>query len=39
MGTHTNGRVLNGIASVYLVLIVVISIAAIPLMIATRAGQ
>ena len=39
MGTHTNGRVLNGIASVYLVLLVVISIAAIPLMIATRAGQ
>ena len=38
MGDKTNGRFLNFIASVYLVLIVVISIATIPLMIITKGG-
>ena len=36
---HTNGRILNTIASVYLVILVVVSIATIPLMIITRAGS
>jgi manganese transport protein len=39
MGDKTNGRFLNGIATVYLVLLTVVAIAAIPLMIATRGGQ
>ena len=39
MAERSNGRVLNGIASVYLVLLVVVALAAIPLMIATRGGQ
>jgi manganese transport protein len=39
MGNRTNGRFLNGIASVYLVLLSVVALAAIPLMIATRGGQ
>ncbi|MCW2516147.1 MAG: Natural resistance-associated macrophage protein [Mycobacterium sp.] len=39
MGDHVNGRVTNALASVYLVLILVASLAAIPLMIVTQAGQ
>ncbi len=39
MGDHTNGRVTNVFASVYLVIILVASRAAIPLMIVTGAGQ
>jgi manganese transport protein len=39
MGEHTNGRVLNFFALIYLGLLLVASIAAIPLMIVTRAGQ
>jgi Mn2+/Fe2+ NRAMP family transporter len=39
MGDETNGRVMNVIASVYLVIILVASLAAIPLMIVTGAGQ
>ncbi len=39
MGDKTNGRVLNMLGSVYLVIIVVASLAAIPLMIVTGAGQ
>jgi Mn2+/Fe2+ NRAMP family transporter len=39
MGDAANGRVTNLLASAFLVLIVVASVAAIPLMIATKAGQ
>ena len=35
---HTNGRALNTVASVYLVVLVVVSVATIPLMIITKAG-
>jgi Mn2+/Fe2+ NRAMP family transporter len=38
MGEHVNSRVTNGLGLVYLVLIVVASVAAIPLMIITGAG-
>lgn len=38
MGDQVNGRVLNGVALFFLVLILVTSVAAIPLMIATGAG-
>jgi manganese transport protein len=39
MGDRANGRFTNALASVMLVLIVTASVAAIPLMIATKAGQ
>jgi manganese transport protein len=39
MGDHKNGAVLNFVALIYLALLLVASIAAIPLMIITRAGQ
>jgi Mn2+/Fe2+ NRAMP family transporter len=39
MGEKTNGRVINVLGSVYLVLILAASLAAIPLMIVTGAGQ
>lgn len=39
MGDKTNGRLLNMFGSVYLVIIVAASLAAIPLMIVTAAGQ
>jgi manganese transport protein len=39
MGEHVNGRMLNGAGLVYLVIILVAAIAAIPLMIITGAGQ
>lgn len=39
MGDKTNGRLLNMFGSVYLVIIVAASVAAIPLMIVTGAGQ
>jgi Mn2+/Fe2+ NRAMP family transporter len=39
MGDEVNGRVVNGLATAYLVLIVVVAVAAIPLMIATGAGS
>ena len=39
MGDDINGRVTNVVASVYLVIILVASLAAIPLMIVTGAGQ
>lgn len=39
MGDHVNGKVTNVLGSVYLVIIVVASLAAIPLMIVTGAGQ
>ena len=35
---HTNGRVLNALAMVYLVILVVVAIVTIPLMIITKAG-
>jgi Mn2+/Fe2+ NRAMP family transporter len=39
MGKHVNGRATNALASVYLVIILVASLAAIPLMVLTGAGQ
>ena len=39
MGERTNGRLINALGSVYLVIILVASLAAIPLMIVTGAGQ
>jgi hypothetical protein len=39
MGEHVNGRATNMLASVYLVIILAASLAAIPLMIVTGAGQ
>ncbi|KRE43549.1 NRAMP family divalent metal transporter [Knoellia sp. Soil729] len=39
MGEHVNGRVANALGVVYLVIVLVASIAAIPLMILTKAGQ
>jgi Mn2+/Fe2+ NRAMP family transporter len=39
MGERTNGRLANALGSVYLVVIVVVSVAAIPLMIITKGGQ
>jgi Mn2+/Fe2+ NRAMP family transporter len=36
---HTNGRLLNALAMVYLVLLVLVSLATIPLMVITRAGS
>jgi Mn2+/Fe2+ NRAMP family transporter len=38
VGASTNGRVRNGLASVYLVILSVAALAAIPLMIVTRGG-
>ncbi|TQR82386.1 divalent metal cation transporter [Mycobacterium hodleri] len=39
MGEHVNGKVTNVLASIYLVIILAASLAAIPLMIVTGAGQ
>ncbi|HZA85700.1 MAG TPA: divalent metal cation transporter [Acidimicrobiales bacterium] len=39
MGTKVNGRVANTLGSVYLVLVLAAALAAIPLMILTKAGQ
>jgi Mn2+/Fe2+ NRAMP family transporter len=39
MGESRNGRLSNALASAYLVLICVVALAAIPLMLATKAGQ
>jgi Mn2+/Fe2+ NRAMP family transporter len=39
MGEYVNGRLMNGAAMVYLVLVVLASLAAIPLMIATGGGS
>jgi Mn2+/Fe2+ NRAMP family transporter len=39
MGESVNGRVTNGLATVYLVILTVAAVAALPLMIATKAGQ
>ncbi len=39
MGDKTNGRLLNGVATAYLALLVVVALATIPLMIVTKAGS
>jgi hypothetical protein len=39
MGTKTNGPLLNGIATLYLGILVVVSLVTIPLMIVTKAGS
>jgi manganese transport protein len=39
MGQHANGRFASGLGWIYLVLITVVSVAAIPLMLATNAGS
>jgi hypothetical protein len=39
MGEHVNGQTLNGIALIYLVIILAAAIAAIPLLIITGAGE
>ena len=39
MGDHVNGRLANGLGTVYLILVIVASVAAIPLMLVTKAGQ
>jgi manganese transport protein len=39
MGSHVNGRLANAVGSFYLVLVLVASVAALPLMIITKAGQ
>jgi Mn2+/Fe2+ NRAMP family transporter len=38
MGEHTNGRVLNTVGTLYLGILVVVSVATIPLMIITKGG-
>jgi Mn2+/Fe2+ NRAMP family transporter len=38
MGERTNGRLLNALAMVYLVILLLVSLATIPLMIITKAG-
>jgi manganese transport protein len=39
MGSHVNGRFANALGTIYLVLVLVASILAIPLMLLTKAGQ
>jgi Mn2+/Fe2+ NRAMP family transporter len=39
MGTYANGRLANGLGTVYLVVILVAAILAVPLLIVTNAGQ
>ncbi|MFE6971433.1 NRAMP family divalent metal transporter [Isoptericola sp. NPDC057653] len=39
MGRHVNGRVVNALGTVFLVIVVVAAVAAVPLMIATGAGS
>jgi Mn2+/Fe2+ NRAMP family transporter len=39
MGTDTNGRALNAVATVYLVILLLVALATIPLMIITKGGQ
>lgn len=39
MGEHVNGRVANALGVIFLILVVVAAVAAIPLMIITRMGQ
>ncbi|MFI6316633.1 NRAMP family divalent metal transporter [Nonomuraea sp. NPDC050556] len=39
MGEHVNGRFSNALGTFYMVVLLVVAVAAIPLMIATKAGQ
>jgi hypothetical protein len=39
LGDKVNGRVFNGLGLVFLAIVLVASVSAIPLMIATKAGQ
>jgi manganese transport protein len=39
MGDHVNGRVANGLGQIYLVLVTLAALAALPLMLLTKAGQ
>jgi manganese transport protein len=39
MGKHVNGRLANGLGTVFLVVIGIAAVAAIPLMLITAAGQ
>jgi Mn2+/Fe2+ NRAMP family transporter len=39
MGEHANGRLANGLGTIYMVIVMVASVAAIPLMLVTKAGQ
>jgi hypothetical protein len=39
MGRHANGRLANSLGVLYMVLVTVASVAAIPLMVLTKAGQ
>jgi hypothetical protein len=39
MGRYVNGRVANAFGLVYLIVILIVSISAIPLMIVTNQGQ
>ena len=39
MGTNTNGRIFNTVATIYLFILAAVAIATIPLMIITKAGQ
>jgi hypothetical protein len=38
MGEKVNGRILNAIATVYLIILCVVAVAAIPLIIITKGG-
>jgi hypothetical protein len=39
MGDHANGRLANGLGTFFLIIVVVVALAAIPLMLATKAGM
>ena len=39
MGSHANGRLANTLGTIFLIIITIAALAAIPLMIATKAGQ
>jgi Mn2+/Fe2+ NRAMP family transporter len=39
MGDHVNGRLTNALATIFLIIIMVASVAAVPLMLITKAGQ
>ncbi|MCW2800662.1 MAG: natural resistance-associated macrophage protein [Aeromicrobium sp.] len=39
MGEHANGRLANGLGSIYMILVIVASVAAVPLMIWTKMGN
>jgi manganese transport protein len=39
MGTSVNGRLANGLGMIFLVILTVAAVAALPLMLVTKAGQ